>query len=202
MNIHHNARLTPLGRERMARAIAEGGRTPQAAARAAGVCPRTALLLTRHGPDCSMGLCLQEEVVALAATPSRSPNAPKGANCCSGLSKLRPPNIGFRRSVSSPQLRLRRIEHVTLRTPRDRPLGRLLAQIAPPIWACAMTGLADAVEKVRWWERHTGRRGTAGRCRGSGWHGVHGEWNELGELAEVLGCSGEVELVTGAVRPA
>src|SRR5829696_614190 len=61
---------------------------------------------------------------------------------------------------------------------------------------------ADAVEKVRWWERQTGRRGTAGRCRGSGWHGVHGEWNKLGELAEVLGCSGEVELVTGAVRPA
>jgi len=61
---------------------------------------------------------------------------------------------------------------------------------------------ADAVEKVRWWERQTGRRGTAGWCRGSGWHGVHGEWNKLGELAEVLGCSGEVELVTGAVRPA
>src|SRR4051812_9225064 len=61
---------------------------------------------------------------------------------------------------------------------------------------------ADVVEKVRWWERQTSRRGTAGRCRGSGWHGVHGEWNKLGELAEVLGCSGEVELVTGAVRPA
>ena len=60
----------------------------------------------------------------------------------------------------------------------------------------------DVVEKVRWWERQTSRRGTAGRCRGSGWHGVHGEWNKLGELAEVLGCSGEVELVTGAVRPA
>ena len=41
MNIHHNARLTPLGRERMVRAIVEGGQTPQAAARAAGVCSRT-----------------------------------------------------------------------------------------------------------------------------------------------------------------
>ena len=41
MNIHHNARLTPLGRERMVRAIVEGGQTPQAAARAAGVCPLT-----------------------------------------------------------------------------------------------------------------------------------------------------------------
>ena len=42
MNIHQNARLTPIGRERMVRAIVEGGQTPQAAARAAGVWPRTA----------------------------------------------------------------------------------------------------------------------------------------------------------------
>jgi transposase InsO family protein len=42
MNIHKNARLTPIGRERIVRAVLEGGQTPQAAARAAGVCPRTA----------------------------------------------------------------------------------------------------------------------------------------------------------------
>jgi transposase InsO family protein len=41
MNIHKNARLTPAGRERIVRQIASG-QTPQAAARAAGVCPRTA----------------------------------------------------------------------------------------------------------------------------------------------------------------
>lgn len=41
MNIHKNARLTPIGRERMVRQIASG-QTPEAAARAAGVCPRTA----------------------------------------------------------------------------------------------------------------------------------------------------------------
>jgi len=40
MNIHKNARLTPSGRERIARLVV-GGRTPQAAAQAAGVCPRT-----------------------------------------------------------------------------------------------------------------------------------------------------------------
>jgi transposase InsO family protein len=40
MNIHKNARLTPIGRERLARQV-ESGLTPQAAARAAGVCPRT-----------------------------------------------------------------------------------------------------------------------------------------------------------------
>ena len=42
MNIHKNARLTPIGRERLVRQI-ESGQTPQAVARAAGVCPRTAL---------------------------------------------------------------------------------------------------------------------------------------------------------------
>ena len=41
MNIHKNARLTPIGRERLADAILSG-QTPQAAARDAGVCPRTA----------------------------------------------------------------------------------------------------------------------------------------------------------------
>jgi transposase InsO family protein len=41
MNIHNNARLTPVGRERLARAVLSG-QTPEAAARAAGVCPRTA----------------------------------------------------------------------------------------------------------------------------------------------------------------
>jgi transposase InsO family protein len=42
MNIHKNARLTPMGRERLVQAVLVGGQTPQAAARAAGVCPRTA----------------------------------------------------------------------------------------------------------------------------------------------------------------
>jgi len=41
MNIHKNARLTPLGRERLVEAVLSG-QTPKAAARAAGVCPRTA----------------------------------------------------------------------------------------------------------------------------------------------------------------
>ena len=40
MDIHKNARLTPHGRERLAKMIA-GGQPPQAASQAAGVCPRT-----------------------------------------------------------------------------------------------------------------------------------------------------------------
>jgi transposase InsO family protein len=40
MDIHKNARLTPHGRERLAKMIV-GGQTPEAASEAAGVCPRT-----------------------------------------------------------------------------------------------------------------------------------------------------------------
>jgi transposase InsO family protein len=40
MDIHENARLTPHGRERLAKMILSG-QTPQAASEAAGVCPRT-----------------------------------------------------------------------------------------------------------------------------------------------------------------
>ena len=40
MNIHKNARLTPIGRERLVLQV-ESGQTPETAARSAGVCPRT-----------------------------------------------------------------------------------------------------------------------------------------------------------------
>jgi transposase InsO family protein len=40
MNVHKNARLTPIGRERIVRLV-ESGQTPQAVSEAAGVCPRT-----------------------------------------------------------------------------------------------------------------------------------------------------------------
>jgi hypothetical protein len=39
MNIHKNARLTPVGRERIVMQV-ESGQTPQAAARAARICRR------------------------------------------------------------------------------------------------------------------------------------------------------------------
>ena len=40
MNVHKNARLTPHGRERIARQVLSG-QMPQAVSEAAGVCPRT-----------------------------------------------------------------------------------------------------------------------------------------------------------------
>jgi transposase len=41
MNMHKNARMTPIGRERLVQAVLSG-QTPEAAGQAAGVCPRTA----------------------------------------------------------------------------------------------------------------------------------------------------------------
>jgi transposase InsO family protein len=41
MDVHKNARLTPVGREIMVRRVVEGGQTPKAIATAVGVCPRT-----------------------------------------------------------------------------------------------------------------------------------------------------------------
>ena len=40
MDVHKNARLTPLGRERMVKMV-PSGQTPQAVGEAVGVCPRT-----------------------------------------------------------------------------------------------------------------------------------------------------------------
>jgi len=40
MNMHKNARMTPIGRERLVQMVV-GGQTPEAAARVVGVCPRT-----------------------------------------------------------------------------------------------------------------------------------------------------------------
>lgn len=42
MNIHENARSTPIGRERLVGAV-PNGQTPKAVGEAAGVCPRTVL---------------------------------------------------------------------------------------------------------------------------------------------------------------
>ncbi len=41
MNVHKNARLTPLGRAGMVRRVVEDGQTPKAVAAAFGVCVKT-----------------------------------------------------------------------------------------------------------------------------------------------------------------
>ena len=56
MNIHKNARLTPIGRAHLVMQI-ESGQTLEAAARAAGVCPRTARKwLARYAAEGLSGL--------------------------------------------------------------------------------------------------------------------------------------------------
>ena len=56
MDIHENARLTPRGRAHIVRLV-QSGQTPEAAARAVGVCPRTARKwLDRYGREGVAGL--------------------------------------------------------------------------------------------------------------------------------------------------
>ncbi|MGH6853125.1 MAG: leucine zipper domain-containing protein, partial [Methylocella sp.] len=56
MNVPKNARLTPIGRERIVMQVASGP-TPQAAARAAGVCPRPIRKgMARHAAEGAAGL--------------------------------------------------------------------------------------------------------------------------------------------------
>ncbi len=56
MNIHSNAKLTPLGRERLVQRLLSG-QSPGAAARAEGVCPRTARKwLSRYKAEGAAGL--------------------------------------------------------------------------------------------------------------------------------------------------
>lgn len=56
MNVHKNARLTPRGREWVASQAARG-QTPQALAKAVGVCPRTARKwIKRHAQEGLAGL--------------------------------------------------------------------------------------------------------------------------------------------------
>src|ERR1700675_2774368 len=57
MNVHKNARLTPHGRERIARQVASG-QTPKAVGEAAGVCPRTVRKWgDRYSREGLVGLC-------------------------------------------------------------------------------------------------------------------------------------------------
>jgi transposase InsO family protein len=56
MNVHKNARLTPVGRERIVRLV-EGGRTLEAVAEAVGVCPKTVRKwVRRHQAEGAVGL--------------------------------------------------------------------------------------------------------------------------------------------------
>ena len=66
MDIHKNARLTPHGRERLAKMILSG-QTPEAASQAAGVCPRTASKwVGRYNSEGLAGL--QDRVAAQGGT--------------------------------------------------------------------------------------------------------------------------------------
>lgn len=82
MNVHKNARLTPIGRERLVRQVLSR-QTPESAARLAGVCPRTARKwLARFNAEGAAGL--QDR----SSRPRRSRN-PTPLDICARIIALR-----------------------------------------------------------------------------------------------------------------
>ena len=76
MNMHKNARLTPLGRERIVRQV-ESGQTPEAVSETAGVCPRTVRKwVERYRREGLAGL--QSLIPAASAAAADAPDGHRG----------------------------------------------------------------------------------------------------------------------------
>ena len=69
MDIHKNARLTPLGRERLVKMVL-CGQTPQAAGEAAGVCPRTVRKWLERHKQRRLGGLAGSQLAAPSAAPA------------------------------------------------------------------------------------------------------------------------------------
>lgn len=171
MNIHKNARLTPRGRERLVLAILSG-QMPEAAARAAGVCPRTARKwLARYRQEGAAGL------MDRSSRPQRvrSPTALETAAEAVDLRRQRLPGkeIALRLGLS-PATVCRILQRAGLSRARDldpppppnryehpRP-GAMVHMDVKKLGRFSGVG-----------HRITGDRATAKRSLGRGWEFVH-----------------------------
>lgn len=171
MNIHQNARLTPLGRERMVRQMLTG-QTPEVAGLAVGVCPATARKWLKR--------FLAEGVEGLADRSSRpknlrKPTPPETAGRIAALRRERwtgnriAAELGVSPSTVSRVLRrrglnrLRDLEPVepVRRYERKRP-GELIHMDIKKLGRFERTG-----------HRITGDRTGQSNSRGVGWEYVH-----------------------------
>jgi transposase InsO family protein len=171
MNIHKNAKLTPFGRERMVRAML-GGHTPEAAARDAGVCPRTARKW--------FGRFEQEGAAGLADRSSRpkqfrSPTPLSKVGQVIGLRRQRLPGkeIALRTGLSAATVsRILRAAKLSRTKDLDPPPPANRYEHAKP---GAMIHM-DVKKLGRFsgvGHRITGDRATATRTIGKGWDFVH-----------------------------
>ena len=99
MNVHKNARLTPHGRERIARQVASG-QTPKAVGEAAGVCPRTVRkwvdrIVAKAWLDGA--IAVPDRIVCIAPTPEAMPTRSRPFAASAG-----PASRSQRRSGVSP----------------------------------------------------------------------------------------------------
>lgn len=171
MNIHKNAKLTPLGRERMVMAMLSG-RTPEAAARDAGVCPRTARKwLKRFEQEGTAGLNDR------SSRPKRlrCPTSPDVANEVIALRKARLPGkeIALRLGLSAVT-----VSRILCKAKLSR--ARDLDPLPPPNrYEHAKPGAMIHIDIKKLGRfsgvghRITGDRATATRTIGRGWEFVH-----------------------------
>jgi transposase InsO family protein len=171
MNIHENAKLTPFGRERMVRAMLSG-QAPEAAARDAGVCARTARKwLKRYQQEGPAGLADRSS----RPTRVRCPTPPEKVAEVERLRRRRLPGkeIALRLGVSPATVS--RI----LRKARLSRAGDLDPAPPPNRYEYARPGamIHMDVKKLGRFSgighRITGDRATAIRTVGRGWEFVH-----------------------------
>jgi transposase InsO family protein len=103
MNVHKNARLTPLGRERIVRQVASG-QTPEAVAEAAGVCPRTVRKwVDRYRREGSVGCRIAHpgRTDCTGLLPRRLSTRLKGCAASAGLASRLPLRPAYRQRRSA-----------------------------------------------------------------------------------------------------
>jgi len=181
MNIHQNARLTPRGRERLVLAILSG-QTPEAAARAAGVCPRTARKwLKRYQQGGPAGLADRSS----RPKRMRCPTPPEKAAQVVDLRRQRLPGkeIAARMGLSAATVsrilqkaRLSRARDLDPPTPPNRyehaKPGAMIHMDVKKLGRFSGIG-----------HRITGDRSTATRTVGRGWEFVHVAIDDNSRLA-------------------
>lgn len=171
MNIHKNARLTRHGREHLVRAILSG-QTPEAAARDAGVCPRTARKwLVRYRQEGAAGLADRSS----RPRRVRCPTPPETAVQVVELRRQRLPGkeIALRTGVSAATVS-RILQKARLSRAKD-----LDPPPPPKRYEHAKPGAMIHIDVKKLGRfsgighRITGDRSTATRTIGRGWEFVH-----------------------------
>ncbi|MGH6846045.1 MAG: IS481 family transposase [Methylocella sp.] len=181
MDIHKNARLTPIGRERIVMQVASG-QTPQAAARAAGVCPRTVRKwVARYAAEGVAGL-------AGRSSRPRRLNRPTPLHIVARIGELRRQRLSGKHIAASAGVSAATVSRVLKRMGLNR---RRDLEPAEPVRRYEREHPGELIhldiKKLGRFERigHriTGDRKGQGNARGVGWEFVHVAIDDASRIA-------------------